>query len=218
MALISFEKKLIFIKTTKTAGTSIEVDLSARLEPSAIVTPIFPAVAGHVARNHDVAGSKRGFYNHMTALEIRELIGARDFDRFTKICVERNPVTKCISHFNMLHNSPHHRKPYGENWEAYCAAGQFPVDTAKYCTQEAGKPRLMVDHVLRYERLDEDLPALLEEHGIHGFALCTRAKSDYSRNVIVTPDQITPAQAAKIANAFAETLSITGMTWNSRAV
>lgn len=214
MALISFEKKLIFIKTTKTAGTSIEVDLSARLEPNAIVTPIFPTVDGHVARNYEVAGSERGFTNHMSALEIRELIGARDFDRFTKFCVERNPVTKCISHFHMLHNSPDHRRPNGKNWEAYCAAGQFPVDTAKYCTKEEDKPQLLVDHVLRYERLDQDLPLLLAEHGIHDFALRTRAKSDYSRNVVVTPDQVTPEQAAKIASAFAETLSIIGASWN----
>ncbi len=39
MALVSFKYNIVFVKTQKTAGSSIEVDLGARLEESAVVTP-----------------------------------------------------------------------------------------------------------------------------------------------------------------------------------
>lgn len=218
MALISFEKRLIFIKTVKTAGTSIEVDLSQRLEPGAVVTPIFPQVAGHVARNHDVPGEERGFFNHMPAARIRDLIGVQDFNQFTKFCVEREPVSKCISHFHMLHHSLDHRQAWAKDWDTYCNARRFPVDTAKYCESRGGELHLMVDHVLRYDHLDQELPALLAERGIEDFTLLSRAKAEYSHNVVITPEMVTQEQRRKIFEAFAETLAVTELEWCSTGI
>jgi hypothetical protein len=215
MTLISFEKQLIFVKTTKTAGTSIEVDLSQCLEPGAVVTPIFPEVAGHVARNHHVIGDERGFFNHMSAGRIRNLLGEQNFSCFTKFCVEREPVSKCISHFHMLHNSPDHRQAWAADWDTYCEAARFPIDTAKYSENLGGKQHLIVDHVLRYDRLDQELPMLLADHGIEGFRLRSRAKTEYSQSVVVTRNMVTPAQQRKIYDAFAESIHVTGLTWSS---
>jgi len=50
---VSHEHRFIFLKTHKTAGTSIEVFLERHVEPGAIVTPILPEVEGHRARNFD---------------------------------------------------------------------------------------------------------------------------------------------------------------------
>ncbi len=129
MALISFKYNFIFIKTRKTAGTSIEIDLSRLLEPAAIVTPIGPASAGHQPRNYHGHGAA-GFYNHMSALEIRALIGTEAFARMHKFCVEREPVRKCLSFFHMMHNSPEHNPEgaYQTSWQQYCDAGDFPID------------------------------------------------------------------------------------------
>src|SRR6266852_6489903 len=51
--IISHKYKLIFIKTVKTAGTSIEVFLSKQCGPMDIVTPIAPPVEGHQSRNYE---------------------------------------------------------------------------------------------------------------------------------------------------------------------
>jgi hypothetical protein len=48
MALVSFKYNLVFVKTQKTAGSSIEVDLGARLEESAVVTPVYPEPKHHI--------------------------------------------------------------------------------------------------------------------------------------------------------------------------
>lgn len=214
MALISFAHRLIFIKTVKTAGTSIEVDLSQRLEDAAIVTPVNPPIQGHHPRNCAVADDPQGYFAHMSAKQIRTLLGAQTFTAFTKICVERAPLAKCISHFHMWHNSDQHNAAFADSWEDYCAVGRFPVNVDMYSEIRAGVRHSLVDHVLRYDQLETALPAVLARCGIKDFKLTSRAKSEYSRNTVITPDQVTAPQRAKINAAFAETLALTGITWD----
>jgi hypothetical protein len=220
MALISFKHQLIFVKTTKTAGTSVEIDLSAKLEPEAVVTPIYPPVDGHVARNHlDGAGNPL-FFNHMPARKIREILGADKFDAMTRICIEREPVTKCISHFHMLRNSALHNPDgaYQLSWDEYVAQGKFPLDLPKYTMMQDDQRLSLVTHVLRYDRLSRDLPPLLKSLGIEGFSLTSRAKSEYSADVLITPDQVTEAQRQKIERAYRPTTQFlsrfAGIDWS----
>ncbi len=56
--IISHEHRFIFVKTRKTAGTSVEVFLADHVEPGAIVTPVRPPVEGHVARNHQRSSTR----------------------------------------------------------------------------------------------------------------------------------------------------------------
>lgn len=60
--IISHRYRFIFIKTMKTAGTSVEIFLSQRCAAEDVVTPIHPEVHPHQPRNH------RGLWNPLPEL------------------------------------------------------------------------------------------------------------------------------------------------------
>lgn len=218
MAVISFAHKFIFIKTNKTAGTSIEVNLSEIAGADAIVTPIVPPEPGHEPRNFQDPEGNQPFFNHMPARRIRLALGPKSFASMTRFCVEREPVEKCISHFHMMRNSETHNTDgsYSKSWQEYCEDGHFPIDTGRYSEKrENGTRKLIVDHVLRYERLAQDLPKLMAKLGVPNFQLTARAKSGYARHRLIHPKDVTPEQRALIYDRFRETLEVTGISWNT---
>lgn len=210
MTVVSFKYNFVFIKTTKTAGTSIEVELSRRVEDAAIVTPVTPPEAGHVPRNYKRGLFKNSFTNHMPARLVRRYIGEARFRDLYAFCVEREPVSKCISHFHMLKNSDLHRSN-SDSWEDYVCAGNFPIDLDKYSEVESGARHLIVDEVIPYELLRERLPQLMERQGIDNFRLEASAKAEYSRRKFVSSADVTDAQRSRIYEAFRESLETTGL-------
>lgn len=210
MAIISFKHDLIFVKTTKTAGTSIEVELARRLEADAIVTPVIPPVDGHAPRNYRRGVLKTPFYNHMSAQMIRSFIGRERFDRMYRFCVEREPVGKCISHFHMLRNSPDHRDRRNRSlsWSDYVRRGDFPIDIDKYSEVKDGVRILLVNEVIPYEDLQARFDRILSRAGIGGISLETKAKGEYSGAKVVDRNDVTSQERAIIYAAFQDSLTI----------
>lgn len=211
MAVISFQYGFIFVKTMKTGGTSVELELSKCVEPGAVVTPIFPTEPGHQARNYKRGFLRKPFYNHMPAYKIRDYLGPNRFEQLTKICVEREPVSKCISHFHMMRNAKNRRDPYTKSWDEYLDDGDFPINVDFYSEVVDGERRLLVDKVFPYETMKADLSQFMHDAGMMDFALNARAKSQYSANKIISKDDVTPAQRARIYDSFAETLKVSGL-------
>lgn len=214
MAIISLRHGLVFIKTRKTAGTSIEIDLGKLLDPEAIITPIFPEHPGHHPRNFSDHAGNQLYYNHMSATEIEARLGRKTFASLYRFCVEREPVEKCISHFHMLRNSPNHRPGCGISWAEYCAIGKFPVDVHKYSVLKNGRRRLQVDRVLRFDALRAQLDEVMAHVGLPGFRLHTHAKAQYSLNRLISPEDVLPAQRKQIYDAFQETIETTFIDWS----
>jgi hypothetical protein len=88
--IVSYSKNFIFIKTKKTAGTTVEAVLGAGCGPGDVVT-LTTTKAGDVNR------SDERFYKHMTAEEAYPLIGAEFWNKAYKITVERHPYEKAVS-------------------------------------------------------------------------------------------------------------------------
>ena len=199
MAIISHKHQFIFIKTWKTAGTSVEIELSQLCGDDDIVTPIFPIEGDHRARNYK---SRAGdFYNHMTGREIRDRIGEDVFARYTKFCVERDPIDKSLSYFAMLKNSPaHNKKTRHLQWDEFLRLASFPVDAEKYCDDDGS---VMVDHVLRYEHLEAELASLCAQLGAPFRGVQARAKSGFRDDKIPQREDLTIAEQATIYRGFA---------------
>ena len=215
MAVISFKHKFIFIKTTKTGGTSIEVDLSRYAGPDAIVTPIIPEVIGHEPRNFEDDDGNPLYFNHMPARKIQALLGEEQFSDFYRFTVEREPIDKCLSHFHMMKNRDDR---YGLpnagrdslTWENYVERGEFPVDLPKY--QDPNNPgALLVSEISPYQEMSNILPRRLEKCGLGGFRLLTRAKSKHRKIRHISQSDVTEAQRQKIYRVFAKTAALTGL-------
>ena len=117
--IISHKHKFIFIKTVKTAGTSIEVLLSTVCGSEDIITAVSPSdepirvQAGgvgpqncHIPFKHysprNFIGMLKGFkrleyYNHMSAAQIKQYVSSPIWDNYYKFCFERNPWDKFAS-------------------------------------------------------------------------------------------------------------------------
>jgi hypothetical protein len=101
--LISHRKRFIYTKTVKTAGTSVE----AYFEPYCLGEgswkfcqdrPEYVGPEGVVgARGANLKGIT--WRNHMSAIEIREIIRDTHWNTYFKFCVIRNPFDKLVSAF-----------------------------------------------------------------------------------------------------------------------
>ena len=203
MVIVSRSGGFIFIKTRKTAGTSIEVELSRQCGTDDIVTPIFPENSGHRPRNY--SGRLGHFYNHMSASEVRALIDADLYRDSFKFCFERHPVDKCLSHFGMLLNSPYHRTDDApRSWDEYVERGAFPVDDHLY-TDDAG--RLIVDEIYRFDELPSAWASICRQLGLPATPLLAREKTGFRHG---TPDLsgaiANGSHVNRIMDAFSTTL------------
>ncbi|MFM7056842.1 MAG: sulfotransferase family 2 domain-containing protein [Planctomycetota bacterium] len=195
--ILSHRHRFIFLKTAKTAGTSVEIALSRHTGPEDIITPISASderlrkeCGGHGPQNHllplrsltarQLAGvalqfRRPGFYNHMSAAEVRQLAGEDVWGRSFRFCIERNPFDRVIS----LYWWCHRREPRPSISE-FLRSSQLQLLTKhgiEMYTDRSG--RLMVDQVLRYERLEEELEGVRLKLGLPEPLVLPRAKSGH---------------------------------------
>jgi len=171
--IISHKHRFIFIKTVKTAGTSLEVFLSQHCGPDDVLTPFDPPIEGHRPRNYEgstnsvseivripfgprsawrcLRAQTQRFYNHMPAWLVRLRVPPAVWNSYFKFCVERNPWDKVLSHYHMHA----YRQGGGLSLDQYFARGKFPINYPRYTDPSGSK--IIVDRVLRYENLIDEL-------------------------------------------------------------
>ena len=225
--ILSHKYKLIFIKTAKTAGTSIEVFLSRQCGPQDIVTPIVPPVERHQPRNYEgfinpipeiierpgklfsvlrhTMTSRTKFYNHMPAREVKNRVSANIWNGYFKFCVERNPWDKVLSHYHM-----HAAREGGLlSLDEYLARGRFPLNYFRY-TDRSDK-KIIVDRVVRYENLIDELAEIFARlHIPFEGTLAIRAKGEYRADRTPYQSVFTPEQRQLVQRIFAREIKLHG--------
>jgi hypothetical protein len=226
--IVSHEHKFIFVKTRKTAGTSIEVFLARHLGPDAIVTPVVPAVDGHRAQHHDewfnplpqmlhqrrlkpaLSDLKRHrtFWNHMPAARIKERVGAKVWRTYFKFCFERNPWDKVVSWY------------YFRQWkdpdmpfDDFVRTQDLPSDFRLYSLDGS----VAVDFVGRFEQLTTDLARALEQVGIRAPVELTREKGTSRPPGARAQELFTPELDAIVSHTFAREIAEFGYEDRARA-
>lgn len=176
--IISYKYNFIFIKTQKTAGTSIEICLSKYLGPDDIITPVSPldetirnSIGGRGPQNHEdisylpvikaiwrTLKRNRGIFNsHMTLEQLNKLkVKISDFEIVT---VSRNPWEVNAS----LYFYEKHKRPGG-------VVGNFNEWVVLNCIENFGKLKIdnkyIADTVLFYNNLHDDYAKWVEKIGL----------------------------------------------------
>jgi len=224
--IISHKYKFIYIKSSKTAGTSLEVYLSQVCDKKDVFTPICPSSSKHVPRNHkgffnpvcelsefgvsDIRSitsdlvNRRKYYNHITARRLRCRLDNDTWSKYLKFTVERNPFDKVFSMYKMLNFRRNGKLSLAEFFDE----GLFlRAKNYKYYADSEGN--IIVDKILRYENLDDELNNLFSKLGIPFFgSLDENEKSSYSAIDGTYKEVFTEEQLAKIRISYSDEIAL----------
>ncbi len=178
--IISHSHRYIFIKSEKTAGTSVEAALSRHCAGNDVVTSL-----GDYWFNRDERGewihnamNADGFSQHDPAAEVKQKVAPEIWEGYFKFSITRNPWDRVVSWFSWeARNKPalrptrrwYHRlgvpvDEFRETTKLFhrFVAGEWTTNDRFYVLDD----KLCVDFVMRYERLTEDLAEVCRRVGL----------------------------------------------------
>lgn len=225
--ILSHAYRYIFIKTNKTAGTSVEIALSRYCGNSDIITPVADrdealrrACGGRPPQNYHAPLSaytpydfkrlltfnrKERYYNHIDAARIRSFVGEEVWNGYYKFCVERNPWDRVLSYYYYRHRAEPRPtiKEFLEDRDVQMLKTwgwhNYTID---------GKPA--VDRVCLLERLDDDLEEVRLRLGLPERLELPRAKSEFRTDRRSYREVLSDEEAGTIAEMFRDEIALFG--------
>jgi hypothetical protein len=229
--IISHKHKFIFIKTKKTAGTSIEIALSKFCGPNDIITPVspedeetrrslgYPGPQNYKSSiwHYNVGDAiewaikgktKRRFYNHISSQNVISLIGREKWNDYYTFCFERNPWDRIISLYYWLNKS-----------EPRLTIQDFIRSNAPMRLKNGGyknytiDDQVVVDKVCKFENITEELNAVRKLVGIPEPLDLPRAKSKYRTDKRNYRDILAKEDRSYISKLFHDEINLMGYQW-----
>ena len=164
--IASHRHRFVFVKTRKTAGTSLEIALSRHCGPTDVVTRISPedeelrAAAGGVGPQND--DTEPSSYAHMGARRVIEVIGRETWDAYFTFAVERNPFDVVASSYRYSARKPTFTKTFAEFVRTPKRMERLALNERLYRLDG----RVVVDRVYRYEELPDAVADVSARLGI----------------------------------------------------
>jgi len=159
MALVSHRKKFIFLKTAKTAGTSVECYFEKYCLPEGEYVfshqrEMHYSEAGIVGARGPLAKESE-WYHHMSASQIKAKLSDDVWNEYLKFTVVRNPYDKLVSAFHHFGLSDKNLAKQEKillfrNW---LKSGGRAIDRNVYTIDN----EIVVDEVIKFESLLEGL-------------------------------------------------------------
>jgi hypothetical protein len=223
--IVSHRHRFIFVRTRKTAGTSVEMALSGFCGPDDIITRDFDdelrRELGYLAPQNDlgipwsaygyddwrrllVHRKRARFKNHMPAARIRALVGEQVWRSYYKFAIERDPWDKAISLYAWRTRDEQPRRTLLEFLEQ---VGARSLSNAHIYLID-GEPA--VDRILTYERLDEQLEEIRLRLSLPDPISLPRAKASHRGERSHYSALIGPAERAVIDAACQREIELLG--------
>ncbi len=225
--IISHRHKFIFIKTNKTAGTSIEIALSRFCGDDDVITPISRAdevirqSLGYAGpRNYlaprseygirDFANLLRGkkkarYYNHMPSREVKALVGDDVWKDYFKFCFERNPFDRVISLYYWRNKT-----------EPRPSMSAFLESGVPLLLQQRGYDlytidgRIVMDRVCMFEDMDAELERIRVLLGLTEPLQLPRAKSSSRKDKRGFRELLTERERNTVRTQFSREIALFG--------
>ena len=196
--IISHKHKFIFIKTKKTAGTSLEIALSKYCGPDDIITPI--SEEDEILRSQlQYRGPQNynlddfSYYSHISAKQIKEHIDEDIWNSYYKFCFERNIYEKIISFYYWEYKD----EPRPSMME-FLASGS--VDRLFIGSQANYKidGEVVVDDIYQFEKLEASFSEILHKLSIDDTVTLPQAKTKYRKDKSSYQDILSPLEIQTI--------------------
>jgi len=141
----------------------------------------------------------------MPASLVQKRVPGRLWNSYFKLCVERNPWDKVLSHYYM-----HAAREGGSlSLDQYLARGRFPINYFRYTDSSGDK--IIVNRVLRYENLLAELSEVFSQLNIpFDGTLGVKAKSEYRADRRPYKQMFNDKQRRIVENAFVREIELHG--------
>lgn len=167
--IVSHEHGFVFIKTRKTAGTSVELTLSRLCGPDDVITAVSPedeelrgSLGGRGPQNADHTANGTKIRNHMPARAVRHMVGEDAWRRYVTFTIERNPWDVVVSAYHWRYREE--AEPM--SFEEFVATEVPTMRRNSQLYRVQGD--VVVDKVCLFESLADDLAEVYERIGLPG--------------------------------------------------
>lgn len=220
--LISYRHGFVFLRTRKTAGTSVEAALAEHAGPEDVVTlkastqnirvPLRDWQPRDWARAA-IKGRPLRFHTHMAASEVQHYVS---LDRFYTFSTDRNPWDLAVSAYQWHQ----HRVRTGKarpgvqptNFEDFVMSNRLD-GFSSWRIYAIDDHRVAVNRIIRYDQLDEELAEVTDLLGLPRLTLA-RKKGDIRGDRRPYQEWYTERARERVADVFSREIAYLGWSFD----